>query len=114
MQTIETAIQEAFSAARIATDKVIEDNPEQWYPCGFAWVRILPASGPLAKYLKENGMADRAYNGGLTVYNPSKNHTQWMDAKEAGAIAFKNSLVTWLLENPQKVEYKVFVESRMD
>src|SRR5690606_11417507 len=35
--------------------------------CGFAWVRIKPARGPLIKYLKDNGIGEKAWNGGWTI-----------------------------------------------
>jgi hypothetical protein len=32
------------------------------------------------------------FEGGFRVYNPSGNHTQWMDAKMAGSRAFVDVL----------------------
>jgi hypothetical protein len=83
-------------AAEAAAGKIEEDELmglNTWYPCGFAWVNIKPARGPLVAYLKSigEGYTDEYY-GGYTVYNPSKNHTQWMDAKKAGARAFADEL----------------------
>lgn len=97
---------EAFSAAEKATDKHIADNPDVWYPCGFAWVTIKPARGPLVKYLKERKIGDKAYEGGWTIYNPSKNLTQWMDAKYEGAKAFAKVLTS--------AGYKCHACSRID
>lgn len=82
-------IVEAYEAARVATDKMIAENPNVWYPCGFAWVRIRPARGAIVTALKEKGLGRTDdYEGGFVIYNPSDNNTQWMDAKVAGARAF--------------------------
>lgn len=80
-QDIQKIIEAAQTAAREATGLHIQNNPDVWYPCGFAWIIIKPARGPLVKYLKENGIGDKAYEGGWMIYNPSENPTQWMDAK---------------------------------
>lgn len=83
----------AFAKAREATQKTINENPNQWYPCGFAWVRIKPARGKFVNYMKSInvGRTDE-YEGGYVVYNPSAHNTQWMDAKYAGAKAFAEVL----------------------
>lgn len=83
----------AHQAAVDATAKMISENPNQWYPCGFSWVRIRPARGKFVDFLKkiEAGKTD-SYEGGYVIYNPSGNHTQWMDAKYAGSQAFATVL----------------------
>jgi len=83
------AIDLAFKAAAEATQKYLDDHPDQWYPCGFSWVRIRPARGKLVAALKARdlGKSDD-YEGGFVIYNPSANSTQCMDAKEAGSRAF--------------------------
>lgn len=85
----------ALKAATEATAKYLTDNPDQWYPCGFASVRIRPARGRLVSALKARdlGKTDDFY-GGFHIYNPSGNHTQCMDAKEAGAKAFVEVIKT--------------------
>lgn len=105
--TPKTLIDEAFVLAEMATQKHINNNPGVWYPCGFAWVRIRPARGAVVKYLKDNNIGHTDdYAGGLVVYNPSGNPTQWMDAKEAGARAFAAHL--------QLHGIKANAESRID
>lgn len=85
-------VQAAFLAAEQKTREYIKANGEH-YPCGFAWVKIKPARGPFVSYLKSENIGHRDdYNGGWVVYNPSKNYTQCMDAKEAGARAFAEEL----------------------
>jgi hypothetical protein len=99
-------LMEAFSAAEKAAADHIQNNPDVWYPCGFAWVVIKPARGPLVKYLKHTNMGRTSDSGGFTVYNPSKNHTQWMDAKYEGAKAFAKVLTD--------AGYKCYAYSRID
>lgn len=103
------AIDLALEKAALATQAYLDAHPNQWYPCGFAWVKIKPARGPLVKALKDRGIGrlDEGY-GGLMVYNPSGNHTQCMDAKEAGARAFADFL------KPLYPTHKIYVQTRID
>lgn len=80
---------EAQAAAARAAQAHLDANPNVWYPCGFAWVKIRPARGRFVEMCKDKGLGrtDDFY-GGFVIYNPSGNHTQWMDAKEAGCRAF--------------------------
>jgi len=84
---IEAGLEEAarFTAAYI-------EQYGEHFPCGFAWVKIKPARGQFVKVLKEMKLGDTSYEGGYSVWNPSKNFTQCMDAKEAGARAFAEHL----------------------
>lgn len=83
----------ALLAAAEATNKMIKDNPDQWYPCGFSWVVIKPARGAFVKLLKEQHIGETTkYYGGHSIWNPSNNPTQWMDAKYAGSLAFARVL----------------------
>lgn len=88
----EEIYKEAFEAAKAAVAKMIEENPGNWYPCGFAWVKIRPARGPFITYLKKNGIGYLSYNGGWEVNNPARSGTQWLDALSAGARAFRDVL----------------------
>lgn len=79
----------AESAAYKATAEYVRKNPDQWYPCGFSWVRIKPARGQLVSFLKRNGIGRTdSYGGGLIVYNPSGHSTQCMEAKRLGSQAY--------------------------
>ena len=100
-------IDAAFKAAAEATQAYIDADPGNWYPCGFAWVRIKPARGTFVKVLKSEklGRTDEFY-GGFVVYNPSNNITQSMDAKAAGARAFADTL--------RQHGVKIKVETRID
>lgn len=92
-------------AARF-TRAYIEQNG-QHFPCGFAWVNIKPARGQFVRVLNEMkvGSTDESM-GGCTVWNPSGNGTQCMDAKEVGARAFAEHL--------RKYELNASSHTRMD
>lgn len=98
---------EAFSKARETAEKAVQANPGQWYPCGFAWVRIRPARGKMVNYMKSInvGRTDE-YDGGYVIHNPSTHTTQWMDAKYDGAKAFAEVLRSYGI--------KAHAECRMD
>lgn len=83
----------ATEAAQAAAKALIAANPGEWYPCGFASVKISPARGRFVQFLKENeiGYTD-TYAGGYVVNDPARLFTQWMDAKLAGASAFAKVL----------------------
>jgi hypothetical protein len=113
--TVQEAIGEALQDAAAATSLMVFDNPNVWFPCGFASVRIKPARGKLVQALKDMNLGMVSQNGGYLVMNPSGNHTQWMHAKEAGARAFKYTLVLWLLANPKDAgTTKITVETQLD
>jgi hypothetical protein len=83
---------EAQAEAGIATDKYMRETGEHPFNCGFAWVTIKPARGPLVTYMKSIGAARAAYGGGVQVWNPAGSMTQDMSAKYAGAKAFADVL----------------------
>lgn len=85
---IEGAVMEASRFA-----KAYLEQHGDGYPCGFAWVNVKPARGQFVKVMKQLGLGRRdEYYGGFTVWNPSDNHTQNMDAKKAGADEFARIL----------------------
>lgn len=86
------AVQKAFQAASAATAEHLRKGGDRDL-CGFAWVKITPARGPVVAYLKQigEGRTD-SYAGGFMVWNPSKNMTQAITAKEVGADAFAEVL----------------------
>ena len=107
MTTIKELIEKAQKAAEDATDAYIKQNPDQWYPCGFAWVNIKPARGPLITEMKRMGLGRKdEYYGGWTIWNPSHHSTQCMDAKAAGAHAIADVLL--------EAGYKAYAAVRMD
>lgn len=104
---ISEIVQEAQDAARSATQAYLKSIGGDNYPCGFAWVRIKPARGPLVTHLKSIGLGKTdTFEGGYLVWNPSENHCQNMDAKHAGAYAFAEVL--------RRNGFKCSVGSRMD
>jgi hypothetical protein len=101
-------LEKAFDAARKATDEHYAKNPNQWFPCGFAWVRF-PGKSPVVTVLKEvygDRGGHKGYPKGWDVWNPSADHGQWMDAKVAGANAFAKVM--------NDAGYECYADCRMD
>ena len=97
----------ATQAAVEACQAVEERSGGHWWPCGFAWVNVRPATQPFARWLKKAGIVEWAsYQGGYDIWNPSNNPTQSMDAKEAGARAYARVL--------QDKGIHAYAQSRMD
>lgn len=86
------AVEEAFEAARQASNKTYQDMGGDNYACGFAWVNIKPGTSKVAKYLKDMWGARRSYHGGIDVWNPGGLNVQNIDIKEDGAQAFAKVL----------------------
>lgn len=87
---IEGIIDQAFTAARKATDEYLKKYPDQWFPCGFAWVHF-DGRSPVIKVMKEKfpqRRLSKGYPTGIDIWNPSDSGTQCMDAKIAGCDAF--------------------------
>ena len=105
--SVQHIIAEAQEAAAVATKKYLDEIGASPWNCGFAWVNIKPARGPFVKALKdmELGRTDTFY-GGYSLWNPSGNPTQDVDAKAAGARAFAAVL--------EKHGVKIRVCTRMD
>ena len=106
--TYEVVFQNAFAVARSETDRYLREHPDDWFPCGFAWVR-LGGRDPAVNWLKKN-YGDRAghrgHPTGWDIWNPSGSTTQCMEAKLAGAKAFALVLQTAGID--------AYADSRMD
>ena len=81
-----------YAAGEAATPTpmvVAETQPggQRWHvpdgPCGFAWVKIRPATTSFARWMKKEGVARTAYEGGLTIW--ISGHGQSMERKEMHA-----------------------------
>ena len=79
-------------AAAEATNKYIAENGENPFGCGFAWVDVRGARGKKLDSLKAIGFKKKYVGTGVSLWNPSGNITQDMDAKYAGAVAFAEVL----------------------
>jgi malate synthase len=73
--------------------------------CGFAWIKIRPATSAFAKWLVKTGKARPAYGGGLSIWISA--HNQSMERKEAHARAMAKVL-------SEKLGINCYAESRMD
>jgi hypothetical protein len=54
-------------------------------PCGFAWINICPGTSSFARWLVKNGVARKAYDGGVNIN--IRKFGQSMERKEACARA---------------------------
>lgn len=84
MNVIEFGLKQAAEA----TADYIEQTGENPSACGFAWVVVKGARGKKAEILKRYGFKKRYDGPGLSLWNPSGNITQDMDAKYYGAQIF--------------------------
>lgn len=103
------SVKAAFRAAELATGKYLAVC-DTVYPCGFAWVMIKPARGPLVSALKKNKIGSSGIYGGYMIHNPSRNPTQCMEAKIEGAMAF----VKVIKEAGFATHDTIFIQSRID
>jgi hypothetical protein len=92
--------------AQKATKEHQEEHGE-WDACGFAWVKITPATQSFARQLKKAGIVDNtAWNGGYDIWNPSGHATQNISSKEEGAVAYARHL--------EANGVKCYAQSRLD
>ena len=82
----------AQEAAAVATSGYIKENGENPMGCGFAWVEVSKVYGKKLAFLKANGFKKKYDGPGFSFWNPSKNITQDMDAKYAGAVVYAEEL----------------------
>lgn len=98
---------EGVGAAQKATAEWIEkygDNDA----CGFAWVKVFDIRGNsrLGKAMKAEGF-NKAYGGGLQLWNPSVSCVQSVGALDAGAEAYAAVLRKYGFQ-------EVYAQSRLD
>ena len=102
---------EACVACKIAVEEYVAKHGEPLY-CGFANVKIRPATGRFVKFLKDVDVGSLGYKGGWRVsyYDMMDDHkmcgTQSMDIKEVGCQAFADVL--------KKYGIDAYMESRAD
>ena len=85
----------AAANALVCNPMVVSDGKQKWFVadgvCGFAWVKIRPATGPFVKFLKDNQIGRKdSYAGGYMV--SIFDYNQSMQKKEAYAYAFADVL----------------------
>ena len=97
--------QQLLKAAVEAAVEASEATPDVFaFNCGFAWVTVRPATGPLVAYCKrmivEVGRDCRAalcygssgHAGGWQFWHPGRSRSQSIDVHMAGARAFADVL----------------------
>lgn len=73
--------------------------------CGFAWVRVRPATTSFARWLVKNKLAHKAYTGGVDIWISA--HGQSIERKAAHARAMAHVLTT-------ELGIKAYADSRLD
>ena len=100
----------AADAARFSPAELqayLKQYPDQWYPCGFAWVTVygVKLNTREGKEFKALGFR-KAYEGGIELWNPARHGAQNVDVKEAGARAYADVL--------RASGYQAYAGSRLD
>ena len=88
---IPKAVTAAFINAEVAGKAKFEQVGER-DSCGFAWIIIRPARGPLVSYLKKQGIGGNEYGGGYSIWMPGRQPTQSISVHEAAAKAFAETI----------------------
>lgn len=88
---IPKAVTAAFINAEVAGKMKFEQVGER-DACGFAWIIIRPARGPLVSYLKKQGIGGNEYGGGYSIWMPGRQPTQSISVHEAAAKAFVETI----------------------
>jgi len=107
----ENALAEGIQAGKEAIPEPMEVIGKNEYyfvdagPCGFAWLEIRPARGPLVTYLKKSGQGYYSEYNRCYIYNIF-HFGQSVTRKEA--MAFR------MAEYLRKYGYNVYANSRLD
>ena len=89
------------------TEEIVEDGL-----CGFAWINIKPARGPLVKFLKSKGIGRNGDYGGYTISSyestPGTGFSQSMEKNQAGCKAFVKVILKYF------PDMNIYVGTRID
>lgn len=83
-------VQERANPLNDASPVVKQYAPVMGGVCGFAWIKVRPANKAFAKWLKAEGLARPAYEGGLDI--SISEYGQSMERKSAHAYAMAKVL----------------------
>ena len=89
IKQIPQIVQEAKNAAHQAATNYFHEvlRGQDRFACGFAWIHVSEkGSTKMGRALMQNGF-EKAYRGGLEMWNPSGLSVQNIDVKEIGANA---------------------------
>jgi hypothetical protein len=88
------------------------EEPKRFYEpegmCGFAWIRVRPGNCSFANWLKKNGKARSAYEGGVDIWVSEGN--QSVERKERYARAFASVIEAANIPGVKGV----YAQSRLD
>ena len=90
----DTLFADIFAAANSAGRIAAINTPDNFFPCGFAWVNVAPGTCAFAKWLKRTDRARPSYSGGVDIwiYDYNQSYTR----KMAHASAMTTALATTL------------------
>ena len=109
LDQLNAVLNQARNQATVAAKNVLREyyNGEDGGCCGFAWVTVfgVRVNSKVGKLLAAEGF-DKAYGGGLQLWDPSDLNVQNIDAKEAGARVYAEAL--------RNIGLRAYAGSRMD
>jgi hypothetical protein len=106
MDQVQAAVVLAQQEAARATAEFLQTHGDR-DACGFAWVTVYEkGSTKMGRALIAAGF-NKAYGGGLQMWNPSGSYTQCITAKEVGAEAAAKVLT-------EQLGVKAYAGSRLD
>lgn len=96
--------------AGLAAAEMAAKNTEDGFPCGFAWVKVRPATAGFCRWLRKQDYSNiyKSYSGGLDIM--ARTNGQGVDRKDAWATGYCKGLEPYL---PQ-LGVKVYAQSRLD
>ncbi len=113
------AVHEADAAGEEAAAKcnpqmlVVKGYEHEPFPiCGFAWVNFKPATTRFVRFLKKEGLAHKAYEGGANLW--VSKFGQSYDKKLAYARAFADSIQQTIVLSGLEPALKVSGSGRLD
>ena len=82
------------TATTDTTPMIVTDGVKTWYagegPCGFAWVRVRPATSSFARWAMKHELMRKSYTGGAMLWVHDFN--QSLELKTAYAHAYAQTL----------------------
>ncbi len=112
-RAVKLADEAGMKAANECEEQMLSLAGYQPFPiCGFAWVNFKPASTRFVRWLKKQGMADKAHEGGANLW--VSKFGQSHDKKLAYARAFADVIETEVVLAGLEPSLSVYGAGRLD
>ncbi len=112
-RAVKLADEAGMKAANECEEQMLSLAGYQPFPvCGFAWVNFKPATTRFAHWLKKQGLADKAYEGGLNLW--VSKFGQSHDKKLAYAHAYAKTIQTEIVLGGLEPSLSVYGAGRLD